>query len=160
MKTAYFLLVLCLMGLKLQALNAKDSIFVYKNAFGVQFYQLEGRLTKTEAIKKLSAYHEARNEYYAGSNKLFMSSLLGGVSGGILGWQLVKYVDYGYANAAPLVIASGALLGAVLLKVKGLHQVADAVYIYNSGGKRPKRDYGMQWKLQSNQYGIGVALTF
>jgi hypothetical protein len=126
---------------------------------GFQFYKNNQRLEKLEAIKTLSTQRVVRTEYYHASTSCFLSNLAGGLGGGLLGWQFVKYIDRQEANAVPVGIGLGLVIGSVILHTHGIRRMANAVYLYNEGISSSKSKTS-SWRIEPlvNNQGVGIAM--
>ena len=159
MKKSVVLVFIIFMGfISAKAQTPSDSVFVHKNFWGYKFYQKDTRLNFNQLPYIMEGDQEAYLLIKKARNINTISSVISGIGGFLLGWQLVTVLVGGEANWTMVAIGGGLIVVSIPIYSKSHKQSLQAVNLYNAGlsasSRRPRIVAGTM------QHGIGVRLEF
>jgi len=142
----------------LKAQTPSDSVYIYKSFLGYKFIQHEERLNFNQLPDVLDENQEAFLLIKKAKTNNIVSSIIGGIGGFMIGWQLGTAIVGGEPNWTLAAVGGGLVVVSIPIYSKSMGQTLRAVDLYNAGlgtnSRRPKLN------LRFVRHGFGFALDF
>ena len=150
----------CFLGFRIicQAQSPSDSIQYTRNIWGTKFYQNNYRINFNQLSGLVGGNEDAaRLMRQAYSNKTG-STIVSGIGGFLLGWQLGAWMVGGEPNWAIAAIGEGLILVSIPFSAKANKLAIQATEIYNKNMTANHQDTDLQLGVLPG--GIGLKIFF
>lgn len=160
MKKINIILIVIISSFNLAMGQTNDSITMKKVVGGYQFFQGEERLTVNKLVKAMKTNNEAYSLVKSAQSNNTIASVIGGVGGFMLGWNLGTALGGGEPNWAVAGVGAGLIVVSIPISHSFNKKVKKAVETYNRGFQTSSfwDDNKLNLSLKSN--GIGLCLSF
>lgn len=160
MKRLLFSLFLLVMGCAYMAAQTNDTIEVRRVFGGYSFYQSGQRLGLSQLVNTLEANTEAWSMAKSARTTNVMASILGGVGGAFVGWQLGAAMSGAKANWTMAGVGAGLIVIAYPISLSSNKKLMRAVGMYNATKSATSFWHDSELRLQISDEGLGLALSF
>lgn len=141
--------------------QSKDKTITTKKILGgYQFYQGAQRLNMSQLARVVEPNAEAHKLVKSAKSNIIFSSIIGGVGGFMLGWNLGTAIGGGKPNWYVAGAGVGLIVVSIPINNKGMRQAKSAVQLYNdsSGYGIEGKEYKMYFAIAES--GTGLAIIF
>lgn len=135
-----------------------DSIYVSKSFLGYKFYHQDSRVNFNALPALMSNHAEAYDQINKARKKQIVSSVLGGVGGFIVFFQLGATLAGFEENWAVVGAGAGLIVVSIPISTRAYRQALYAIDLYNEDLGKAAR--GPELKIGSSQNGIGLTVYF
>ncbi len=135
-----------------------DSVIVNKSVFGYKFFHHDNRINFNQLPAILNENHEAQQLIRKAKTTNTVASIISGVGGFMVGWQLGAALVGGEPNWNMAAVGGGLTLIAIPIGSKSNKQAIQAIGIYNEG--LSSSSHRPQLFLGASGNGIGMRLNF
>ena len=161
MKKIAFILVFLSTTLAMSfAQTSTDTITVKKVGGGYRFYKADQLLTMTQLVDAVKSNDLAYTQIKSAQSSHVFSSILGGVGGFMVGWQLGATLGGGKANWGMAGVGAGLIVIAMPIAISSGKKAKEAVDTYNGGLSKTSFWDRHELKLNMRNNSIGLALNF
>jgi hypothetical protein len=142
------------------AQTSHDSISVYRTIWGDQFYQNNQRIPLSQVYRMMHPNRTAYHLFKASKGNRFYASLLSGIGGFALGFELGNLLNNGEAHRAVALVGAGLVFGSIPLYRNSNRQLISSLEEYHGGLKKTSllQIQEMKWLVGLN--GIGLRIGF
>lgn len=160
MKKINIILIVIISSFNLAMGQTNDSITMKKVVGGYQFFQGEERLTVNQLVKTMKTNSEAYSLVKSAQSNNTVASVIGGIGGFMVGWNLGTALGGGEPNWGVAGIGAGLIVVSIPISLSFNKKVKKAVETYNRGFQTSSfwDDNKLNLSLKSN--GIGLCLSF
>ena len=142
------------------AQSSHRPIEIKRKGGGLQFYQQEKRLNMNQVTDIMRYNEEAFTAIKKAKSAQTWASVVSGIGGFMIGWQLGALVGGGVPNWGMAGLGAGVVVASIPISQGFNKQAAIAVDSYNKGLESNSFCHKRELKLQTTPNGIGLALCF
>lgn len=140
--------------------SSTDSITIKKAFGGYQFSQSGKRLNMSQLARTMEPNEQAYKEIKAAQSSYTVASIIGGVGGFMVGWQLGTAVAGGEPNWVLAGIGAGLIVVTIPISQKFNKQAKSAIDTYNGGLRTSSYWDKTELRLAMTGNGVGFTLKF
>jgi hypothetical protein len=155
-----FFFVLSLFPLVSEAQASSDSIQLKKVFGGYQFFQNNKRITVSNMVSIMEPNEKAYKQIKEAQSTNVIATIIGGVGGFMLGWQLGTAIAGGDPNWAMAGVGGGLIVVSIPISQKFNRQVKGAVDTYNGGFRGSSMLEYPELNFGTTSTGIGLTFNF
>lgn len=138
--------------------STADSVFIHKKIIGYNFFHRNTRINFNQLPNIMDNNQEARQIIKKAKTMNSVASIISGVGGFMIGWQLGASIVGGEPNWSVAALGGGLVLISIPISVKSYKQTLQAIEMYNSG--LTAGDNRPQLFLSGSSNYIGLKLKF
>lgn len=159
MNKLYITLSLMFICVAMSLGQSKDKTITTRKVFGgYQFYQGAQRLNMSQLVRAVEPNAEAHKLAKSAKSNIVFSSIIGGVGGFMLGWNLGTAIGGGEPNWYVAGAGAGLILVSIPISNKGMRQAKSAVQLHNdsSGYGFEREAFRMYFMIAEGGPGLGI----
>ena len=141
-----------------KAQTTSDSVYVAKNFLGYKYYQNNMRLNFNQLPYVMEENSEAYPLISKAKSNYTTASILGGLGGFLVGWQLGTAIFGGNPNWALAGVGGALIVVSIPINSKAINLAFEAIDLYNSGISNTSRRRELNIGITGN--GLGLIVKF